>query len=42
MESGAIWPKTVSKGRKEREKQQKHCKSWQKTIENSELPTGLQ
>ena len=26
--SGAIWPKTVSKERKEREKQQKHCKSW--------------
>ena len=41
MESGAIQPKTVGKEREERRKQQNSCKSWQKTMENSELLTGL-
>ena len=44
MKSRAIWPKTVGKKREEgeeRKEQWKHYKSWQKTMENSELPTGL-
>ena len=41
MESGAIQPKTVGKEREEKKKQQNSYKSRQKTMENSELLTGL-
>ena len=41
MESKAIQPKNVGKKRGEKEKQQKYCKSWQKTIEDSELLADL-
>ena len=38
VESGAIQPKTIGK---ERGEQQRCHKSWQKTIEDNELPTSL-
>jgi len=42
MENRTIWPKIVGKEKKERGEQQKCCKSQQKKVEDSELPTGLQ
>ena len=41
VENRAIWPKTISRERKEKKEQQKCHKSQQKTIENSELSAGL-
>ena len=42
VENRAIWPKIIGRERKEKRRQQKYYKSWQKKMENSELLISLQ